>query len=285
MTNPIHRLILLFSALCLTCSGCSNLMYYPEEQLFFTPTAFDLAYEDVYLTTSDGERLHAWWIPAHTQTHQKGTILFLHGNAENMSTHLANVSWLPYAGYNVFALDYRGYGRSSGKPDLAGTIQDVHAAHHWLVNEQPEWPLILLGQSMGASLGISYAGQLNGDGFSAIITDAAFSSYSGIAREKLALNWLTWPFQWLPPFVITGAIDPEQTIALITPTPLLMIHSQTDTVVPFHHGQRLFRNALPPKELYTTRTHHTATFTDIRHRKKVLDFLSNTTTTKVYSPE
>ena len=104
--------------LLLTLTGCSSLLFYPEPGQLFTPAKADLEFRDVTLTTADGVRLHAWWLPAKPGVAVKGTVLHLHGNGGNLPMHLGGSYWLPKEGYQVLLLDYRGYGLSEGKPRL-----------------------------------------------------------------------------------------------------------------------------------------------------------------------
>ena len=93
--------------LLLTLNGCSSLLFYPEPGLPFTPEKAHLAYRDVTLTTADGVKLHAWWLPAKPGVPLKGTVLHLHGNGGNLAWHLGGSWWLPEQGYQVLLLDYR----------------------------------------------------------------------------------------------------------------------------------------------------------------------------------
>lgn len=90
--------------------GCSSLLFYPEPVVQITPARAGLEYRDVTLTTADGVRLRAWWLPAKKGVPVKGTVLYLHGNGGNLSWHLGGTWWLPAEGYQVLMLDYRGYG-------------------------------------------------------------------------------------------------------------------------------------------------------------------------------
>ena len=98
--------------------ACTSLLFYPQRELVLTPDRVGLAYRDVWFKAADGTRLHGWFLPAgmNVVRGEACTVLFLHGNAENISTHIGNVAWLPGKGYNVFLFDYRGYGRSAGEP-------------------------------------------------------------------------------------------------------------------------------------------------------------------------
>ncbi|WP_259643245.1 alpha/beta hydrolase, partial [Pseudomonas syringae] len=102
--------------LVLALTGCSSMLFYPEQGVPFTPDKARLQYQDVNLTAADGTRLHGWWLPAKEGVPVKGTVLHLHGNGGNLSWHLGGVWWLPEQGYQVLMLDYRGYGESQGEP-------------------------------------------------------------------------------------------------------------------------------------------------------------------------
>ncbi|MGI9292010.1 MAG: alpha/beta hydrolase, partial [Gammaproteobacteria bacterium] len=133
-------------------AGCTQLLFYPQKQWVRTPAALGIEYEDVELTAADGTRLSAWWLEAYGDV--KGTVVFFHGNAENISTHLGSVYWLPEQGYQVMMLDYRGYGRSEGKPGLPEIFSDIEAALEWTFEEPrtANKPVYVLGQSLGAAM-------------------------------------------------------------------------------------------------------------------------------------
>jgi fermentation-respiration switch protein FrsA (DUF1100 family) len=256
-------------------SGCSGLFFFPDSTTYITPDRLDLEYEDVWLDTPDGERLHGWFIPAKGEV--RGSVYFLHGNAQNISAHLLNVAWLPEQGYNLFMPDYRGYGRSSGTPDLDGAVLDAKAGLSWLARNHPEQPVILLGQSLGGALALVLASDWTGRAeqppLHAVIVDGAFSGFRSIAQEKLADFWLTWPLQLPLSLTIPDQYDGVQYIAGISPTPLLIIHSARDGIIPYSHALRLLEAAGPPSKLLTTDTPHTATFLIPAYRRALLDFI------------
>src|SRR5215470_2815088 len=106
-----------------------RLVYFPTRVLDGgTPATLGLAYEDVELTAGDGVRLNAWFVPAPAARH---VLLFLHGNAGNISHRLDKLALFNDLGVSVLLLDYRGYGRSAGTPDEAGTYRDADAAYTW----------------------------------------------------------------------------------------------------------------------------------------------------------
>jgi len=155
LLNPGAAIVALLAITALLQTGCSSVFFYPDKTTYITPDRLNLDYEDVYLDTADGETLHGWWLPAKTDGPSKGTIYYLHGNAQNVSAHILNVAWLPPKGYNVFTLDYRGYGQSTGAADIEGTLHDVETGLRWLAEHHTDQPLFLLGQSLGGANGFS----------------------------------------------------------------------------------------------------------------------------------
>ncbi|MCP5162714.1 MAG: alpha/beta fold hydrolase [Hahellaceae bacterium] len=258
-------------------SGCSSLLFYPYPAHVFTPEEAGVNYQDIYLESNDGVKLHGWLLNAPYPP--KGIVYYLHGNAENISTHVANVIWLPERGYSVFCLDYRGFGKSEGSPELSGAILDAATGYHW-VTHQPEFthtPKYLMGQSMGAAITIvtASAQHLPEDGVKGIVIDAGLTGFRAISREKLGQFWLTWPFQYPLSWLITNDYEPIESVSRLSPTPTLFIHSTQDEIIPYAHGMSLFKAARPPKALLTTETRHTATFAYQNFRETLLKFLDD----------
>ena len=258
-------------------TGCSSVFFYPDQVTYITPDRLNLEFEDVFVETPDGETLHGWWLPAKSEP--KGTVYFLHGNAQNISSHIMNVAWLPEKRYNVFLIDYRGYGRSTGAPDIEGTLHDAETGLRWLV-DQPDvqsQPLFLLGQSLGGALGTALASEwvkrdeqppLDG-----VILDGTFSGFRAIAREKLGDFWLTWPLQVPLSWTITDEYEAYERIGDISPVPVMVIHSVRDGIIPFHHGKRLYEAAEEPKTFLQTDTPHASTFVIPGYQDEVLEFM------------
>ncbi|MGQ7299099.1 alpha/beta hydrolase [Marinobacter nauticus] len=260
-------------------TGCSSVFFYPDNATYITPDRLNLDFEDVYLDTADGETLHGWWLPALTDEPAKGTIYYLHGNAQNVSAHILNVAWLPEKGYNVFTLDYRGYGQSTGAPDIEGALHDAETGLRWLTHQEhtEDRPLYLLGQSLGGALGIALASEWTQrneqPALDGIILDGTFSGFRYIAREKLDLFWLTWPFQYPLSWTIPNDYEGTDRIAGVSPVPVMIIHSVRDGIIPFEHGVRLYEAAEQPKEFLQTDTPHAATFVIPAYREAVLEFM------------
>jgi hypothetical protein len=232
-------------------AGCTQTFFQPHWQLVDTPASAGLSYQSVALRAADGVELLAWFLPAKGEP--QATVLFLHGNAENISTHFANVAWMPAEGFNVLALEYRGYGGSEGSPSLHGLQLDIDAALGSLLERRDVDPrrIVLFGQSLGGALAIHYAARGAHRGrLRAVVADSAFADYRLIVQEKLAGFFLTWPFQWLPTFTVDNDYSPLASVRELAPLPLLLIHGERDTIVPPHHSCRLYESAGQPKELW-----------------------------------
>lgn len=270
--------ITLVSVVCaLLLSGCNALLFHPQKTLLRTPADVQIAYSDVALMASDKTRLHAWWLPADGEA--QGSILFLHGNAENISTHLASVYWLPKEGYNVLLLDYRGFGHSEGSATVAGSMLDIIAALQWLQKKQQEnnLPIFVLGQSIGASL----AGYVIGSDsqwsqlLSGVVLDAGFTRYADIAKDIASRHWLTTWLQWPVAISMPNNVDLLDVVANISPVPLLIIQGNNDKVIPPSYGQSLFDAASEPKQILHYEGGHIETFNHVANRQSLIDFLSS----------
>lgn len=266
----------LVTALFATTAGCTHLFFHPQAQHIGTPANLGLAYQDVWLDTDDGVRLHGWFLPARQRT--CGTVLYLHGNAQNISTHINSVYWLPKRGFNVLMIDYRGYGASNGAPSLHGLQSDIDAAMRYLVVQRPDigMPTIVFGQSLGGSAAVHYvAHSAYRSHIGALVVEAAFTGPREIAREKLASSWLTWPLQWLADLTIADGYESISAIDSIAPIPLLLVHGTEDGVIPISHSERLYAAAKEPKELWKIKNAgHIAAFRSEQLRDRLTDFLS-----------
>ncbi len=262
-----------------TLQGCSELMFYPVPGLPFTPAAHGLDYRDQYLRAADGTRLHAWWLPVPANMAVRGTLLHLHGNAGNLSYHLAAVAWLPDQGYQVLMLDYRGYGLSEGTPSLPAVYQDIGAAFDWL--EQAEAvqgrPLFVLGQSLGGAMGAHYlAAQPHvRERLGGLVLDGVPASYRGVARDALASSPLTWPLQVPLSWLVPDAGSAVDAVPQLAGLPLLILHSVDDAVVPLSNGRRLYQAARPPRVFQPTRGGHVQTFDQVEWRHMLLRFMAD----------
>jgi fermentation-respiration switch protein FrsA (DUF1100 family) len=271
----MRRLRFLTGLLSVVLSGCNGMFFFPYRAQVLSPDELGLKYEDVYFPARDGTRLHAWFLPAEPAA--QGTILFLHGNAENISTHIMSVRWLPARGFNVFLPDYRGYGDSAGAPSIDGVQDDVDSALRTLLSRPDANPdrIVVFGQSLGGSIAIynvahsPYRRHIRG-----LAVESAFASYRGIAREKLAAFWLTWPLQYPLSWLVSDRYSPAKAVSGISPIPLLIIQGDHDPIVPVGHGRRLFELAREPKQLWIVPGGgHIQAFQHQSYRDRFVDWL------------
>ncbi len=243
--NFNYSIFIKLIGLSLLLSSCSSLMYYPKSQQFVDPARFNLKPEDVYFKNKEGQTLHGWWFQSSTKV-AKGTWVYFHGNAENLTSHFLALSWLPAEGYNYFIFDYPGYGKSEGKPDPYHNVISGNAALEWVNRNKDPNPLIVYGQSMGSIIAMRTAIEMkNKIPIQIVIADGSFSSFQRIARKKLAQHWLTWIAQ---PFVYVLLSDrwaPD--VEELSPTPLLVLHGENDFVIELEHGKRVYQDAREPK--------------------------------------
>lgn len=256
-------------------SGCTGVFFQPHRIQVLTPDQLGLAYQEVRFKTRDGLELLGWFLPAKGPA--TGTVLQLHGNAENISTHFTSLAWMPARGFNVFTFDYRGYGASEGEPTLEGAQIDIDAAMDALLarNDVDKNRIVMYGQSLGGALAAYYVANSPGRGrIRALILESTFSDYVEIAREKFDDHWITWPFQWLPKLTVDDSFSPLPGMARISPLPLLILHGDQDLIVPVHHGKQLYEAALEPKQLWIVPgAGHIQTMRDPAQRDRLVAYL------------
>lgn len=256
-------------------SACTPVFFQPSSTLLATPGLYGIDYEPVELRAADGTALFAWFLPARGEP--KATVLYLHGNAQNISAHFANVAWMPAAGFNVLALDYRGYGGSEGRPTLGGVQLDIDAAMRTLLARPDVDPerIIVFGQSLGGALAIYYVAHSRyRDHIRAVVADSAFADYRLVAKEKMADLIITWPLQWLPNYTVDNNYSPQASVAALSPIPLLLIHGERDGIVPPHHSQLLFETAQQPKDYWSIPdSGHIQALLSAPVRKRLTEFL------------
>lgn len=232
-------LIALFSGfLLIVLAGCiERMFFYPDSATYTTPAQLGVRAEDVRIVTADGSRLHGWFLPA--VGNAKGTVLHLHGNAANVSNHLPLVSWLPARGYNVLMVDYRGFGRSEGKPSLDGVVDDAAAALAYL-RTRPDVDatrLIMFGQSIGGATALRLLAR-DARGVRLGVIDSAFASYRGIARDATAGGPLA-PIAALTVGVLPGPDKDPITALKSIRVPLIFVHGARDTIIAAVNSEKL----------------------------------------------
>jgi fermentation-respiration switch protein FrsA (DUF1100 family) len=223
----------------------------PGRALDATPGDIGLTYEDVHIATSDGERLHGWYVPAAAA---RGVLLFFHGNAGNISHRLESIAIFNRLGLDVLIVDYRGYGQSTGKPGEKGTYRDAQAAWAYLLEERGLAPgrTVVFGRSLGGAVGAWLASQLPGDEApAAVIIESSFSSGADMARRLYPI---------FPARLLTRLEYPVVEYVARLRSPVLVVHSRDDEIIPFPMGRAIYEAAPAPKSFLELRGDHNAGF-------------------------
>jgi fermentation-respiration switch protein FrsA (DUF1100 family) len=206
-----------------------------EDSLIYFPTKGNVGPspgEEVTLTASDGVKIHGWHM-AHAGA--QVTILHLHGNGGNLEHRRDLVRDLAGLKANVLAIDYRGYGKSEGKPDEKGLYADARAAYDWLCARTKPERIVLHGESLGAGPACELAATVPCGG---LIVQSAFTSAKDMAAR--VMPW--FPARWF----MRSNYDNLSKVARIS-CRKLFIHGRADEMIPFEMGERLFAAAAEPK--------------------------------------
>jgi len=223
----------------------------PSRALDASPADIGLAYEDVQIDTADGERLHGWFVPAPAT---RGTLLFFHGNAGNISHRLESIAIFNRLGLDVLIVDYRGYGQSTGETSEEGTYRDAQAAWNYLLDVQGVAPgrIVVFGRSLGGAVGAWLVSQLPADEQpAAVIIESSFSSGAEMARRLYPIY---------PARLLTRLKYPVVDYASRAACPVLVVHSRDDEIIPFSMGQAIYAAARQPKAFIELRGDHNAGF-------------------------
>jgi fermentation-respiration switch protein FrsA (DUF1100 family) len=216
-----------------------------ENALIFLPSVYPagdwqppgLRFEDAWFEADDGTRLHGWYVAAEQP---RAVVLFAHGNAGHLADRADLIGTLAgELGVSVLAFDYRGYGRSQGRPSEQGVLADARAARRWLARRAgvSERQIVLLGESIGGAIMVDLAAA---DGARALVLENTFSSLPEVAA---------FHYPWLPVrLLMRSRLDSVAKIGRYR-GPLLQFHGDADQIIPLALGQRVFDAANEPKRL------------------------------------
>ncbi|MEX2262532.1 MAG: alpha/beta hydrolase [Bryobacteraceae bacterium] len=218
-----------------------GLLYYTAYRATYHPLAYPEGYyeyqskvgaQDVWLQSEDGIRLHAWWIEV---PGARLATLFLHGNAGNLSHRLRRIAEITAAGSSLLLLDYRGFGKSEGRPSESGLYRDADAGYRHLIARgyKPE-RIVVHGESLGTAVAVDLAVRMPCAG---LILESPFSSAGAVAAGVLPV---------LGPLVVR-TFDSIGKIGRVR-APLLIVHGDRDEVIPLELGRALFDAAREPKQ-------------------------------------
>jgi len=240
----ISRIVLITLATTAVVSGWmlmfeEQYIYYPEKEIARTPETAGLKFQDIYLTTDDDISLHGWLIP---HPAARFTLLHFHGNAGNISHRLHLYENWHRMGLSVFAIEYRGYGKSEGAPSEAGFYSDARAAWEELVKRQniPASAIIIAGRSLGCAVATKLATETKP---AALVLETPFTSIADMAAEH---------YPWLIPlrFLVQAKFDTLDLVGRVH-APVMVISAENDELVPVAMGQNIYAAANEPKEVVT----------------------------------
>jgi len=277
-----------FGASLLLLQGCfTGAFYHPNQVQIETPAHYHLRFEEVFFHSRDGTRLHGWFVPAIGLP--VGTVIHFHGSYGNQTYSFKQVHWLPAKGFNVFTFDYRGYGRSEGKPSKRGVYEDSVAAVEYILEKTgvDHNNVFIFGQSLGGANAIAAVAKNHSPQIRAIVVEGTFYSYRAQARDMMkattrekignlpCLSLQIWPISF---FAVTNSYSPGEDIHQVSPIPVLLIHCLQDSIVSYQHSERLYEAAKEPKQLWLIDgCSHVEVFTEAQsnpgYRQKLVQFL------------
>jgi len=224
-----------------------SMIFYPYAEIESTPKDWGMQYEEISLTTEDQVKLHGWYVPAKNADR---VVLFFHGNAGNISHRGESVAIFHSLGLNVLIFDYRGYGKSEGNMSEHGAYLDAMAAWQYLKNErnfQGE-DIIILGRSLGGAIATHLATQVDER---LLILESTFSSVKDMAARMMPFIYKIIYFRY--------QFDTEKNIAQVN-SPLLLMHSQDDEIIPYELAEKVFNAAKSPKFFFELHGDHNSGF-------------------------
>jgi uncharacterized protein len=199
--------------------------FFPTRGESSTPSEYGVPFTSATLTTSDGEVLHAWHLRA---ANPRALVVYFHGNGGNLSVWAPILADLARHGYDVFAVDYRGYGASSGRPTEAGLYRDADAVVQQVSGLAGGRPVIYWGRSLGTAIAAYAASRHRPDG---IILESGFSDAMAIVRASPLLRFLS--------MFSTYRFETAKWLEHVD-APALVLHGDADSVIPYVLGRDLF---------------------------------------------
>jgi fermentation-respiration switch protein FrsA (DUF1100 family) len=216
-----------------------RMAFFPFRGVQQTPESVGLPYTDLRIRTSDGESLHGWWLEPPSPRAQ---VIFWHGNGGNLSLWLDVVAELRRRGFSVLAVDYRGYGASTGRPSEKGVYRDGEAAVQEFGRRfrRAGTPVIYWGRSLGSTVAASTIALQAPD---AVVLESPMPD----ARSVLRSN----PVLWLLSFLSSYRF-PTSRFLQGYDGPLLVIHGEADSIIPFRAGRRVFQDAPTARKTFVS---------------------------------
>lgn len=263
----ISRIILLAVFL----SGCTSVIYQPDNALYAIPSQFKIHHEEITLTSSEGLPLAGWKLFSQKKP-AKNLVLFFHGNAQNMTSHFTSLAWMTDYETDIIVFDYRGYGISEGKPNPKGVSEDGLTYLNYAYEDFKKGGyknFIVYTHSLGGAIALkSLEDFSHNDEVKLLVLDSTFLSPRMVAREKTF-----WPLS----LVISSNYTAKAELTHLT-MPILSIHSTQDPVIAYELGLKLYTSisTSPKKRMWSFETpgHGNIFFVEnLRFRKEFIDYI------------
>jgi fermentation-respiration switch protein FrsA (DUF1100 family) len=233
LTLTILAIVALGLLKALVLSVESSFAFFPLKGVQETPASAGIPFNDVSIATADGETLHGWWIPVPTP---RAEVLYWHGNGGNLSVWLPAYLDFPSRQLSLMAFDYRGYGKSTGRPTERGLYRDTDAVldEFWRRHD-PGVPVIYWGRSIGAPFA-AYATTVRKP--DALVLETPFSDADSLLRGAPALRLLA---------KFSSYRFPTAEFLRKFTRPVLVVHGDQDEIIPLEVGRELFDRLEGPK--------------------------------------
>lgn len=235
--------LLSLSLILIFLSSCTSIIYQPDRYLHADPHAYGINFKEYYVRSYDGTRLLAWDMKS-TTPNPENLVLMFHGNAQNLSSHAFNLTWMLEKSSDLLVFDYRGYGLSEGTPYPKGVVEDgikfLQLAYDKFKAGNYK-RFIVYTQSLGGAIAMRALEEVPWrNEISLLVLDSTFRSPQDVARTKL--HGLFW---WM----ISSEYTAHPELSHLT-MPILVIHAPKDPIIDFKLGSELFMKAPSTKKTF-----------------------------------
>lgn len=260
-------------------SSCSHLFYQPTSFVYTEPEKGGYVYSDYFFELDEETKLHAWKVESKIKE-KKGTVVFFHGNGQNLTAHFVQPAFLVESGYQIFIWDYPGYGKSSSAPSQKNVFESglkaLEESYKWHQETNKGGKFIVWSQSLGGAVAIPVVAESKlEDKVDLLIVESSFPSYQDIAFDKLTISWLTYIVSPLSYVLVSDSYAADKYIERLKVKKALIVHSKDDSIVPYKFGKQIYDSYKGKKDLWTYHgKKHINIFPEKKARERLVKYLS-----------